>query len=88
MGSADAGRDGMSEPANGTVSVHRAFVAAARTAFHHPVWMVAIGIAWVFAPTPLVTIGPATLSVHSIIASIREHGHASRDAVGETPSDH
>lgn len=77
----------MSE-SGGTLSVHRALVAAVRSVYDDPVPMVAISVGWVVASLPLVTVGPSTLGAYAAVRSVAADGAVDRGEVANTVRNH
>jgi hypothetical protein len=73
----DEQRNGDGEPSN-------AFVTTLQFFYRHSTALVPASLLWVLCSLPLVTVGPASVGVYSLVLSLRETGRVDRDRVVET----
>ena len=58
-----------------------AFVTTLKFLYRHSTALVPASVLWVLCSLPLVTVGPASLGVYSLVLSLRETGQVDRDRV-------
>jgi hypothetical protein len=73
------GEDDGTENANAN-----AFVTTLKFVYRHSTALVPVSLVWVLCSLPLVTVGPASLGVYSVVLSLRETGRVDRTHVVET----
>ena len=61
-----------------------AIVATLKFVYRHSTALVPASLLWVICSLPLVTVGPASLGVYSLVLSLRESGRVDRERVVET----
>jgi hypothetical protein len=61
-----------------------AFVSTLKFLYRHSTALVPASVLWVLCSLPLVTVGPASLGVYSLVLSLRETGRVDRGRVVET----
>jgi hypothetical protein len=61
-----------------------AFVTTLKFVYRHSTVLVPVSLVWVLCSLPLVTVGPASLGVYSVVLSLRETGRVDRTRVVET----
>ena len=61
-----------------------AFVTTLKFVYRHSTALVPVSFLWVLCSLPLVTVGPASLGVYSVVLSLRETGRVDRNRVVRT----
>jgi hypothetical protein len=78
------GRDGTLSDEQPESGRSNAFVTTLKFVYRHSTALVPASLLWVLCSLPLVTLGPASLGVYSVVLSLRETGRVDRDRVVRT----